>query len=359
MELEERDGEIIWVKKDGSPAKRNVSDKRRIDFCEFPFPPESGGGACKSLTIIKGNPIEDDVVLVEAGGYSWHGKYLLSRTDDDCVRIRDEERELAEKLVEENRESIREEMESLRQEKRDSVDIEALAKERGLKVWESKYFDGYWCREYDEFDDIPDGWDFLPSGDGALTRRVRKGPHWILMRKKHGYSKPVGTIAPSDNIRKAREELGGEEGAKRREKAKKRGQKKREKRITRKLKKKIRQEFPNIPEKELEEVTSRARKKGKVGSADWVYFSPEEDEEMSLRRAAKLAVKAHIRHNHTNYDQLLSRGVPKDEARLIVSGEIEKALEKWKKPPNPSSGKGKSSSDCRICKEAFSHWFGF
>ncbi|KXA98887.1 hypothetical protein AKJ41_06265 [candidate division MSBL1 archaeon SCGC-AAA259O05] len=70
-----------------------------------------------------------------------------------------------------------------------------------------------------------------------------------------------------------------------------------------------------------------------MGSADWVYFSPEEDEETSLRRAAKLAVKAHIRHNHTNYDQLLSRGVPKGEARLMVSGEIEKALEKWKKPP--------------------------
>ncbi|KXA98886.1 hypothetical protein AKJ41_06260, partial [candidate division MSBL1 archaeon SCGC-AAA259O05] len=59
--------------------------------------------------------------------------------------------------------------------------------------------------------------------DGALTRKVRKGPHWILMEKEYGHSKPVGTIAPSENITQARKELGGEEGAKRREKAKKRG----------------------------------------------------------------------------------------------------------------------------------------
>ncbi|KXA93499.1 hypothetical protein AKJ64_00400 [candidate division MSBL1 archaeon SCGC-AAA259E17] len=331
MELEEKNGEIIWVKKDGSPAKRKVSDRRRIDFCGFPTPFGPGGGACKSLTIIKGDPVKDDAVLVEAGGYSWHGKYLLSRTDDDCVRIRDEERELAERLVEESKESIREELERVRKEKRDAVDIEALAKERGLKVWEANQFDGYWCKEHDEFNDIPDGWDFLPSGDGALTRKVRRGPHCILMKKKHGHSKPVGTIAPSDNIEQAREELGGEEGAKRREKSKKRGQKKREKRITKNLKKKIRQQFPSIPKKKLEEVTSKARRKGSVGSADWVYFSSEEEEEESLRQTARLAVKAHIRHKHTDYDQILLQGVPKGRARFIVSGQIEEVLEKWKK----------------------------
>jgi hypothetical protein len=63
---------------------------------------------------------------------------------------------------------------------------------------------------------------------------------------------------------------------------------------------------------------------GRVGrSAAAKNFAPE---------AIALAVRAHVRHAHTSYDELLSRGYDRGEARQMVSGEVEKTLDTWREP---------------------------
>ena len=51
---------------------------------------------------------------------------------------------------------------------------------------------------------VPEGWELLPSGRAAVTRRVRSGPHWVV-RAWDGYGWPVaGTLAPAAAIAAAR-----------------------------------------------------------------------------------------------------------------------------------------------------------
>ena len=55
---------------------------------------------------------------------------------------------------------------------------------------------------------VPDGWDLLPPGDGALTRKVKAaGPSWTMVehRRRRKYSK--GIWAPATHIARARAAL--------------------------------------------------------------------------------------------------------------------------------------------------------
>ena len=45
--------------------------------------------------------------------------------------------------------------------------------------------------------------------------------------------------------------------------------------------------------------------------------------------AVDLAVRAHVRHVHTRYDELLASGVARDEARAHVAASVAKCLDTW------------------------------
>ena len=51
---------------------------------------------------------------------------------------------------------------------------------------------------------IPEDWELLTSGNAALTRAVRKGPHWILREGRTRWHPVLGTIAPSAAIEAAK-----------------------------------------------------------------------------------------------------------------------------------------------------------
>lgn len=51
--------------------------------------------------------------------------------------------------------------------------------------------------------------------------------------------------------------------------------------------------------------------------------------EIGPEQALWLAAIAHIRHQHTEYDQLRDEGYEKDEARFFVLGEVNAVLERW------------------------------
>jgi hypothetical protein len=58
---------------------------------------------------------------------------------------------------------------------------------------------------------------------------------------------------------------------------------------------------------------------GRVGCNDYIPDS----------QKARLAVEAHIRHNHTPYEVMLARGVDRELARRIVREAVQRIREAW------------------------------
>jgi hypothetical protein len=85
----------------------------------------------------------------------------------------------------------------------------------------------------------------------------------------------------------------------------------------------VREVFPSSPKGTERKVAEHACLKysGRVGrSASAKVFA---------RQAVELAVAAHVRHVHTRYDELLSQGVDRHDARTMVAGEVATILESW------------------------------
>lgn len=63
---------------------------------------------------------------------------------------------------------------------------------------------------------------------------------------------------------------------------------------------------------------------GRVGrTAAAKEFAPE---------AIDLAVRAHVRHSYTSYDELLGDGMDRQDARSAVASAIAGVLERWRRP---------------------------
>lgn len=62
---------------------------------------------------------------------------------------------------------------------------------------------------------IPKGWDFLPSGDSGLTRRVKShGKYWVQVRFYRNHPQSMGGWAPADVIASERQALEEERSTK-------------------------------------------------------------------------------------------------------------------------------------------------
>lgn len=58
---------------------------------------------------------------------------------------------------------------------------------------------------------VPDGWQLLPPGDAALTRRVKAaGDHWVVRQRRGRKVFSLGVWAPGDTIDRIRGELEAE-----------------------------------------------------------------------------------------------------------------------------------------------------
>ena len=90
----------------------------------------------------------------------------------------------------------------------------------------------------------------------------------------------------------------------------------------------IRAAFPGCPPKEAEQIAAWTCQKhsGRVGrSAAAKSLDPQ---------ALKLAVIAHIRHEHTGYDRLLMSHGDRGLARQSIRPEIDRILEQWEATPS-------------------------
>ncbi|TQV97813.1 hypothetical protein V2A60_006463 [Cordyceps javanica] len=83
----------------------------------------------------------------------------------------------------------------------------------------------------------------------------------------------------------------------------------------------IREHFPDMPDADAEKVLQRALKKrsGRVGRTS----------KLDMQDKVRLAVAAHVRHSHTNYDGLVRGETSREDARKLVYSSVRQVLAKW------------------------------
>lgn len=175
--------------------------------------------------------------------------------------------------------------------------------------------------------------DYLPRGNPALTRRAIKYSKihtvvvkWSRTRKRY---ERQGILVEPEAIARAEEEC--LKDAELREARKQRAQLQREKldqEYITKFAVEIRKLFPNCPAFEEIKIAQHACRKysGRIGRTSMAKeFDPQ---------AIALAVRAHIRHTYTKYDELLMKGMERFFAREKVQDEVEKIFVHWQGKDN-------------------------
>ena len=170
--------------------------------------------------------------------------------------------------------------------------------------------------------------EFLPSGNTALTRRtttLSEVKYVVLKfsRARKRYERQ-GILARPEILDQARCECEADEAA--RETKRQTSAARREKQDAAHLAAfaaRIRELYPSAPDGVEHEIAAHACRKHshRVGRAAFAKeLAPE---------SIHLAVRAHIRHNHTSYDRLMSGGTDRPDARLLVAARIEETTRRW------------------------------
>jgi hypothetical protein len=172
---------------------------------------------------------------------------------------------------------------------------------------------------------------YLPAGNTALTRRARK--HSMLSavvvkfsqaRRRH---ERQGLLVEEGALEQAERECLADAEA--RARARERAAVRRvqiDERYVREFAARLGELFPGCAVAARQAIANHACLKysGRVGrSAAAQQFDP---------KMIELAVRAHIRHCHTSYDQLLARGVSRDAARSAVRAAVKEVIERWQRP---------------------------
>jgi hypothetical protein len=171
---------------------------------------------------------------------------------------------------------------------------------------------------------------FLPAGDAALSRRARKYSSLSAVvvrfsRARNRYERQ-GLLVKEEALTRAEAECASDalaRAAARASAAIVRAEEDRE--FVSTLTQAVLQRYPFCPPAEARRIAEHTgrRSSGRVGrSAAGRALDPQ---------ALDLAVIAHIRHEHTNYDELLLGGTERMVARGVVRERIEAVIEKWSK----------------------------
>jgi hypothetical protein len=172
---------------------------------------------------------------------------------------------------------------------------------------------------------------FLPRGDTALTRRARK--HSTLSAVVVRFSRArrrnerQGLLIEQAALEQAERECLADEAARLR--ARDRAAVRRaelDERYVSEFAEQLGKLFPGCPVAERQAIADHACLKysGRVGRS---AAAKQLD-----REAIEFAVKAHVRHCHTSYDQMLARGVSRENARSRVRDAVKEVLERWQLP---------------------------
>lgn len=183
-------------------------------------------------------------------------------------------------------------------------------------------------------DPMPPGYVFVPKGDVYITKNCRKETHsagrtvYVVVNK---HRKQIGLRCPR-SIVEAVQESHQATAAKRAEAVQKR-----DAAIEGTFEEALKRLFPNTPKESIPKLVSHALKKrsGRVGRTGTV----------ELDDKVKLAVRAHIRHEHTEYEQLLRQGKPREAARNQVWSKLNEVARLWGGRPAKSAGTKRKAED--------------
>jgi hypothetical protein len=170
---------------------------------------------------------------------------------------------------------------------------------------------------------------FLAAGNVCVTRRAKKySPisvvvvRWSRSRKRY---ERQGLLVTNDSIERAEADCFGDEVARsmrqsydadRRRQA--------DAGYVRAFASEVRRRYPSAPEAVEQKIAFHACEmhSGRIGrTAAAKDFDP---------GAVDLAVRAHIRHLFTNYDELLNGGRDRGEARAEVAGSVDQIVDQWR-----------------------------
>lgn len=170
---------------------------------------------------------------------------------------------------------------------------------------------------------------YLPAGDAALTRRATRHSklsaivvRWSTARKRY---ERQGTLVEEEALERAEAESLSD--ADQREARRARDAERRERldaRYVRDFARAIRDRYPAIPADADLAIAEHACQKysGRIGrSAVAKDLSAE---------AIELAVRAHVRHRWTRYDELLMSCRDRADARAVVRSEVDTILRRWR-----------------------------
>ena len=169
---------------------------------------------------------------------------------------------------------------------------------------------------------------FLSRGDAALTRRASRYSTLRAVvvrfsRSRRRYERQ-GVLVEEAALTRAEQECLSDAEA--RQLARERAAERRQQldaEYVEKFARRVGDLFPECPREEQRAIAEHACQKysGRVGRCA--------DAKELETGAVESAVRAHVRHAHTRYDELLSRGVSRGEARGLVAGLVAKRLEQW------------------------------
>ncbi len=170
--------------------------------------------------------------------------------------------------------------------------------------------------------------EFLPSGDAAMSRRAKKHSPLAAVvvqfnRRRKRYERR-GILAAAKAIEQAEVECLSD--ADRRAAQRERGAVQRERedeKLVEEMTATILAQYPACPSHEARQIASHTARRGsgRVGrSAAGRQLHTE---------AIRLAVIAHIRHEHTRYDELLMSGTAREAARRRIASDIQDVLKAW------------------------------
>jgi hypothetical protein len=170
---------------------------------------------------------------------------------------------------------------------------------------------------------------FLPRGDAALTRRAKKySTLWAVVvrfsRARKRYERQ-GLLVEEGALERAETECleDAEARALRQEREAERRARLDEEYVA-EFARQLRERYPGCPDGEEQIIAARACQKysGRIGrTAAAKAFDPE---------TVDLAVIAHVRHAHTDYDTMLVGGWDRHEARAEVRPKVDEKLRQWR-----------------------------
>lgn len=171
--------------------------------------------------------------------------------------------------------------------------------------------------------------EFLPRGDMALTRRATKYSDSravvVEFSRSRGRYERQGILVTEPAIRQAEEECAADAPERARQRVRAAAARQKDDVVfAGQMQQKIQAMFPGCPPAEAHQIAEHTARRGsgRVGRSE---AGRKLDSD-----ALTLAVRAAVRHRHTNYDELLSMGLDRASAREKVGGDIDAILDSWR-----------------------------